>query len=89
MPFLWKLATDVKLPEIISGFLSCMLDQTLEEANAETMVPAYDPEALRELFERAESAPAGSNENFAQRRPVLVPRSWCRFDSDKREHSVR
>jgi hypothetical protein len=89
MPFLWKLATDVKLPGIISGFLSCMLDQNPEEADAETMVPAYDPEVLRELSERAESAPAGSNENFTHLKPVLVRRSWYRFDSDKRKYSVR
>lgn len=58
-PALWRLATEDELTGVLGGYLSGMRDITPEEAGhlLKMMVPAYDPEELSIVFERAEAAP--------------------------------
>jgi len=58
-PALWRLATEDELMGILGGYLSGMRDITPKDAGylLKMMVPAYDPEELRVVFERAKAAP--------------------------------
>jgi len=58
-PTLWRLCTEDELMGVVGGFLGRMQTQTPEEAEQmlKIMIPSYDLEELRVLFDRAQGAP--------------------------------
>lgn len=63
-PALWRPATEDELLGALGGYLSGMRNITPEDAGylLKIMVPAYDPDELRTVFERAEGAPKEARE---------------------------